>query len=79
MKFKIVAKTIIKNLEIGDVVQIGKMCYVVTDFREQSIGMRVWGKSVNGDKLTHLFGLENYRQLVKEGRIKLVQYVQNQG
>lgn len=75
MKFKIVAKYVIKDLEIGDIVHIGGTSYVVTDFLKQSLGMRVWGRSVNSGKLTHLFGLEFYKDLVRKGRVKLIHHV----
>ena len=77
MKFKIIAKPTIKNLEIGDIVEVSGTSYVVAEYRETTLGMRVWGESVNGGKLTHLFGLEFYKDHVRKGQVKLMHHVQD--
>jgi len=75
MKFKINLKPP-KNPEIGDVIEIGGACYVITEFQDNdNLGKRIWGKPINSDKLTHICGLEFFKEHIITGKIKLVEYV----
>jgi len=76
MKFKINLKPP-RDPKIGDVIEIRSNAYVITEFRQNDLGKRIWGTPVNGDKLTHLCGVDFFKSHVLEGKIKILHHVQD--